>query len=300
MKKGSIFNIQRYSVHDGPGIRTTIFLKGCPLSCWWCHNPESQSSKLERVFRQEQCIGCGTCIKICANKAIVLIDGKASINDASCSLCGECVHFCPVNAVEMMGKIVTVEDVMKEIKKDVIFFDESGGGVTFSGGEPLVQNEFLYDLLDRCKQEEIHTTVDTSGYISWEKLNQIASRTDLFLYDIKLMDNEKHKKYIGVSNVLILENLKKLSESDKKIFARIPAIPGINDDDENIIKTGEFLSKLKIDQVNLLPYHNIGIDKYKKLGMTYKVQNVKVPSDEKMNQLSEILKRMGLNVKIGG
>jgi pyruvate formate lyase activating enzyme len=190
--------------------------------------------------------------------------------------------------------------VIKEIEKDLVFYEESGGGVTFSGGEPLEQSEFLEGLLNGCREKKIHTAVDTSGYVSWEILNKISPKVDLFLYDLKIMDSERHKKYTGVSNEIILENLKKLSSVHHNIFVRFPVIPGINDDDQNIRETGEFLSSLKITQVNLLPYHYIGIDKYRRLGRTYKLEATQPPSEEKLSQISGILRKFNLNVKLRG
>jgi len=263
MTTGIVFNIQRYSIHDGPGIRTTVFLKGCPLNCWWCQNPESQLSELEMIF-------------------------------------GKCIEKCPALAREMIGEKLTTEEVIKEVEKDLVFYKESGGGVTFSGGEPLGQTEFLEELLNVCREKKIHTTVDTSGYISWEILNKISPKVDLFLYDLKLMDNERHKKYTGVSNEIILGNLEKLSSVHNNIFIRFPVIPGINDDYQNIKKTGEFLSSLKIAQVNLLPYHYIGMDKYKRVGRTYKLVDIQSPSEEKLSEISAILKKFNLNVKLRG
>jgi len=200
----------------------------------------------------------------------------------------------------MIGKKMTAEEVIKEIEKDLVFYEESGGGVTFSGGEPLGQSEFLEGLLNGCREKKVHTAVDTSGYISWEILNKISSKVDLFLYDLKLMDNERHKKYTRVSNEIILENLEKLSSVHNNIFVRFPVIPGINDDYQNIKEMGEFLSSLKITQVNLLPYHYIGIDKYRRLGMTYKLADIQPSSEEKLSEVSVILRKFNLNVKLRG
>ena len=300
MTTGIIFNIQRYSIHDGPGIRTTIFLKGCPLICWWCQNPESQLSEQEMVFWEERCIGCGECFSNCLSRAIQIKNKKPVTDEKKCNLCGKCSRICPTQAREMIGEKLTAEEIIKEIEKDLIFYEESGGGVTFSGGEPLSQSEFLEDLLDGCKQKKIHTAVDTSGYVSWEILNKISPKVDLFLYDLKLMDNERHKKYIGVSNEIILENLKKLSFVHNNIFIRFPVIPGINDDYQNIRKIGEFLSSLEITQVNLLSYHYIGIDKYRRLGRTYELVNTQPPSEEKLSKVSAILRKFNLDVKLRG
>lgn len=297
---GIIFNIQRYSIHDGPGIRTTVFLKGCPLSCWWCQNPESQLSGQEMIFWGDRCIGCGACSTICPSGAIQIKNGIPITEKEKCILCGKCIEKCPAIAREIIGEKLTAEEVIKEIEKDLVFYEESGGGVTFSGGEPLGQSEFLEGLLNGCREKKIHTAVDTSGYISWEILNKMIPKVDLFLYDLKLMDNERHKKYTGVSNELILENLKKLSSAHNNIFVRFPVIPGINDDYQNIRKLGEFLSSLEMTQVNLLSYHYIGKDKYRRLGSAYKLATTQPPSKEKLSEVSTILRKFNLNVKLRG
>jgi pyruvate formate lyase activating enzyme len=300
MTTGIIFNIQRYSIHDGPGIRTTVFLKGCPLNCWWCQNPESQLSWQEMVFWEDRCIGCGACSLNCPSGAIQMENKKPVTDKSKCNLCGECSRICPAQAWEMIGKKLTAEEIVKEVEKDLVFYEESGGGVTFSGGEPLGQSEFLESLLICCQKKKINTAVDTSGYISWEILSKISSKVDLFLYDLKIMDNERHKKYTGASNELILENLKKLSSIHNNIFVRFPVIPGINDDYRNIKETGKFLSSLKIAQVNLLPYHYIGVDKYRRSGRTYKLVTTQPPSEEKLSEVSAILRKFNLNVKLRG
>jgi len=300
MTTGTVFNIQRYSIHDGPGIRTTVFLKGCPLDCWWCQNPESQLSGQEMIFWGDRCIGCGACSTICPSDAIQIKNGIPVTEKEKCILCEKCIEKCPALAREMIGKKLTTEEVIKEIEKDLVFYKESGGGVTFSGGEPLGQSEFLEGLLSGCRKKKIHTAVDTSGYISWGILNKISPKVDLFLYDLKLMDNERHKKYTGVSNEIVLKNLEKLSSVHNNIFVRFPVIPGINDDYQNIKETGEFLSSLKIAQVSLLPYHYIGIDKYRRLGMTYRLAGIQFPSEERLSEISVILSKFNLNVKLRG
>jgi len=300
MTTGIIFNIQRYSIHDGPGIRTTVFLKGCPLDCWWCQNPESKLNGQEMVFWGDRCIGCGRCSLNCPSGAIQMKNKKPVTDKSKCTLCGKCSRICPTQAQEMIGKKLIAEEVIKEIEKDLVFYEESGGGVTFSGGEPLSQSAFLEDLLDGCKEKKIHTAVDTSGYISWEILNKINSKVDLFLYDLKIINSERHKKYTSVPNEIILENLKKLSSIHNNIFVRFPVIPGINDDYKNIKKMGEFLSSLKIAQVNLLPYHYIGIDKYRRLRRTYELVTTQPPSKEKLSEISAILRKFNLNVKLRG
>jgi pyruvate formate lyase activating enzyme len=252
------------------------------------------------VFWEDRCIGCGACSLNCPSGAIQM-ENKKPVNDKNkCNLCGECSRICPAQAREIIGKKLTVEEIIKEAEKDLIFYEESGGGVTFSAGEPLGQPEFLESLLICCQKKKIHTAVDTSGYISWEILSKISSKVDLFLYDLKIMNSERHKKYTGVSNKVILENLKKLTSVHNNIFVRFPVIPGINDDYQNIKEIGEFLSSLKIAQVNLLPYHYIGVDKYGRLGRTYKLSTTQPPSEEKLSEISAILRKFNLNVKLRG
>lgn len=300
MNKGTIINIQKYSVHDGPGIRTTVFFKGCPLNCLWCHNPESQNKEKEIMFFRERCTGCGKCVKRCPNNAIKITNGKSLINKEKCILCNKCIDFCPNNARELVGKDLSKEELFKEILKDEIFYEESGGGVTFSGGEPMLYADFIDDILSQCKIRGIHTAIDTCGYVSWDKFEKIKDKVDLFLYDLKLMDNEKHKKYTGVENKLILDNLKRLSDNGHNIFIRMPIITGVNDDLKNIDEAINFISKLNIIQVNLLPYHKMGMDKYKRLNMKYKLSGDEKPSDEKMSEILKRFKKNNIKVKIGG
>ena len=300
MTSSTIINIQKYSIHDGPGIRTTVFFKGCPLNCWWCHNPESQNPNPEIMFFKERCTGCGTCVKRCPEKAIQLVKGFPVFNESKCNLCGKCSDFCLGNARELVGKDITVKNLMKEIIKDEVFYEESNGGVTFSGGEPLMHADYLYNILKICKDKGIHTTVDTSGYASWKQFEKIVDNVDLFLFDIKHMNNEKHIKYTGVENVIILENLKKLSQRGSNIYIRMPLIAGINDDDENIDAAVDFLSNLNLIHVDLLPYHKMGMDKYRRLNIEYKLSGLEKPSDEVMNKISEKFKSAGIKIKIGG
>ena len=301
MHTGKIFNIQRYSIHDGPGIRTTVFFKGCPVSCIWCHNPESQSFEPELLQYKKRCIGCGKCLEICRNGALSLTDGSIKFDRVKCTSCGSCAEVCHAKAIELAGKIMTVPEVITQIEKDIIFYDESGGGVTFSGGEPLSQPEFLLDLLIQCKKKEYHTAVDTSGYGAPETIKSISSLTDLFLYDLKLIDDDKHIKYTGVSNKLILENLKIISQLGNRIYIRIPLIPGVNDDEVNIRSTVKVIQETEgIEQVNLLPYHNIAMDKYKRLGKLESLMQIPVPSGEYMESVAGKFSEYGIKVKIGG
>lgn len=299
--EGYVFNIMKYSIHDGPGIRTTVFMKGCPLRCQWCHNPESQQLKPQLMRFSDRCIGCGKCAVVCPTGAIIIENKKMKFDMGKCNDCGKCTEVCYSGAMEMAGKTMTAAEVVKEVEKDNIFYEESGGGVTFSGGEPFMQPEFLKEMLKACKKKHIHTTVDTCGFVKKDTLIELSEYIDLFLYDLKIMDASLHMKYTGASNEIILENLKELTRLGKRIFIRIPIIPGINDDDESIDTTGEYLSKLStFEQINILPYHNIAMEKYKRLGEECSLGDLKTPSDDRMDEIAQRLKAYGFNVKIGG
>jgi pyruvate formate lyase activating enzyme len=289
---GVVFDIMRFAIRDGPGLRTTVFLKGCPLSCWWCHNPESQSREFELLVREDRCIRSGACLEVC--------DYGAVANGPECTHCGRCVSACPSGAREMIGRQMTAEEVMAEIERDIPFYDESGGGVTFSGGEPLMQPEFLESLLRRCKAEGVHTAVDTCGAASRSVFERINPYVDLYLYDLKLMDPREHRKYTGASNRRMLENLRALAASGAAIMARVPVVPGITDDDGNMREIGSFASSLGIRDVALLPYHKTTEDKYARLGKRYRLAGLEAPPAERMRDLRDKLTALGLNVTIGG
>ena len=301
MKNGVIFDIRKYSIHDGPGIRTTVFFKGCPLRCWWCHNPEGQDVEPELVYRKSRCIGCDECSKSCQREAISLVAQSISVNREKCVPCNNCCRVCPSDALSIAGKQMTVKEILEEIEKDRTFYEESRGGVTFSGGEPLMQPDFLNALLKECKERAIHTAVNTCGFAQYEIVDRIRDKVDLFLYDIKTMDNRKHRKYTGASNEQILKNLKKLAESGSSIVISFPIIPGINDDDKNVTRTAKFISSLpNIQQVNLLPYHRAGIEKYKNLGKPYKLDKIQPPSNQRVKSVKEKMEAFGIRVGIGG
>jgi len=300
MKFCLLFNIQKFSLHDGPGIRTTIFFKGCPLKCRWCHNPEGLNNKIEMLYNQDKCTLCGECIKRCPKSAIQMINNRIETDMSKCNLCDECTHYCIHGAREIAGKEYSIDDIVKIVLKDKIFYEESKGGVTLSGGEPVMQIDCVEELLKRLKQENIHTSVDTSGIMPFNYYERIYKYTDLFLYDIKIIDEEKHKMFTGVSNSIILDNLRKLSKIHNNINIRLPIIEGVNADDEHINALINLIRGLGIKDINLLPYHDISRHKYKKLDMEYDGQEMSVPTSEKMENFKLRLEDEGYTVKIGG
>ena len=306
---GTIFDIKKFSIHDGSGIRTTVFFKGCPLRCVWCHNPEGQEMSAEIMFFPDRCSVCGNCVSVCPNQAIVLKDAGCEITRVcperkKCVACGACVKACPRGAREVAGRVVTSDELIREIMKDVVFYDSSGGGVTFSGGEPLLQPDFLLALLRECKEREIHTAVDTCGFVKWETLSSIIPYADLILYDLKCMDSDMHYELTGRGNEEILENLRRLSKANCNVIVRFPLIPGINDNDENITCMGEFVLSLRhggrLPRVDILPYHKMGLDKYLRLGRAYSLPYVTQPKDEMVHSVQERFGKFGLEVGIGG
>lgn len=302
VKSGIVFDIKRYAIHDGPGIRTTVHLKGCPMTCLWCHNPESQAFRPQLLFRGDRCIVCGRCVAACPNGAVTRTDFGIETELDRCSGSGECADVCPAKARELCGGNVNVESVMKEILKERMFYDQSGGGVTFSGGEPLSQPGFLMELLRECRKYEISTAIDTCGFASPKTLLDTVPYTDLYLYDIKHMDPAKHKEYTGVDNVVVLSNLVRLGEGGAAINARMPFIPGVNTDEENIRAMAAFLAEVRgIVQVNLLPYHSAAEDKHNRWNMEYRLKGeVFAPTENSLRRAAEIIEGYGVRAIIGG
>jgi pyruvate formate lyase activating enzyme len=299
---GTVFNIQRFAVHDGPGVRTTVFLKGCPLSCQWCHNPESRAARPEVQIVADRCIQCGSCLEACEHGAVVrLADGSYSVDPLHCARCGACTEVCPTNGRRLVGEMRDVDNVIAEVVKDRVFYEESGGGVTFSGGEPLSQREFLVELLSRCRAKSLHTCVDTCGMAPEATLLSVMPLTDLFLYDLKLIDDDRHREFTGVGNRAILSNLESLARRGADVWVRVPFIPGINDDRDNLDALAGFVSGLDRDYpVFLLPYHLIAQDKYGRLGHDYPLAGREPPSTEQLDEAATRLRDAGLQVNIGG
>ena len=303
MKQGMILNLQRFSVHDGPGIRTLVFFKGCPLKCLWCSNPESQKKQPELRFDFTNCAGCGKCIDACPNGAVQRTENNLIVTDRDrCSACGLCVDVCLHEAREIAGKYYTIEQLLEEIEKDREFYSNSGGGVTLSGGEPVFQNEFAKTLLKNCQDRWLHTAIETCGYAKWEQLSAILTYADFLLYDLKHMDPVIHKKITGVSNSLILKNIENiiLNGLVPEVVIRIPVIPSMNDSEENITATAEFVSRLaengRIKGLELLPYHRLGMSKYEQFGRSYPLKKTLNLDDERLKNLQEIVSSFGLTM----
>lgn len=299
---GLVFDIKRFAIHDGPGIRIVIFLKGCNLNCAWCHNPEGIAVAQERMYAPARCIGCGTCVEACPNHSLTLTSEGIVTDSALCRMCGRCAEVCPTMAIEMSGNPMTVEEIMTEIEKERVFFEQSGGGVTFSGGEPLLHHKFLIQLLNACRDRGIHTVVDTAGLVNTGILLEVAKRTDLFLYDFKMMDSDRHRKWTGFPNEKILENIRVLAETGAQMIVRIPLVGGVNDDAENITQTARFLAGLPGEKigVNLLPYHKIAQTKYAKLGRGDEFLLLEEPGQEAIKRAIEIFAEYGVEASIGG
>lgn len=297
---GRIFDIKRFAIHDGPGIRTTVFMKGCPLRCKWCHNPEGIRTNPEIGYMQKKCIGCSSCVKICQNGVYIPNDGELLIQREKCVMCEACVGSCFADALVLYGKSVDSDYIIERIIEDREFYKTSGGGVTLSGGEPLMQAEFSAAILKFCTGNKIHTALDTSGYATWSSFEKVIPYVNLFLYDIKHTGEEQHIKYTGVSNKPIIENLKKLDCVGTPIEIRIPLIPNVNDSEEQIKNTGELLSGIKnLQSVKLLKYHTLAKSKYAEIGLPEDIPENIPEANEREKRLvkcSELLQSFGINV----
>ncbi|MDY6825602.1 MAG: glycyl-radical enzyme activating protein [Bacillota bacterium] len=297
--KGNIFNIQRYSIDDGPGIRTTVFMKGCPLSCLWCSNPESQKSIPELSHRDHSCNHCGKCVEVCELKAIMSTDNGVNIDRDLCNCCGKCVDVCDPGALKIFGQAVTVDEVFEQITKDRDYYKITGGGITASGGEPLAQPEFVSALFKKCCEAGIHTCMDTSGYGSIEALEKVLPFTRLVLFDLKHMDPDLHRKYTGCDNAPVIRNLKRIVNEGTTFIIRIPLIPGVNDLDDQVKAFARAVVGIAgSTEINIMPYHRYGQGKYKVLDRTYPLGELEPPTDEKLNSVKEIFQSFGLNCEV--
>ena len=298
--EGRVFDIQKFSLHDGPGIRTIVFLKGCPLACVWCANPESQKTAPEIMFNAAKCIDCGTCREVCPQHAIEASKSMDRVNRDLCDACGRCADACPTQALQLSGRQMSVAAVLTEIEKDRAFYLSSGGGVTFSGGEPLHQPRFLKHLLLACKSRGLHTVVETCGFVNWDSLEQILPFTDLFLYDIKHMDPAAHAKLTGYDNRLVLENLEALCGRGAAVILRMPVVPGVNDSTANLNAVAERMLRLGLTEIHLLPYHNYGESKYGMLGSDCPFKDLDAMSEKDLEECKQLFEGYGLTVNIGG
>lgn len=309
---GIVFNIQRFSVHDGPGIRTTVFLKGCSLRCFWCHNPEGIRPRPEIQFFPDRCIGCGECLAVCPQSAHVLQNGAHIYYREKCRACSACVETCYAGALELTGKVMSVDQVMVEVLADCAFYDNSGGGVTLSGGEPLLQRDFARAVLERCKAVGVHTAIQTTANCQWERLAELLPLTDLVMMDIKHMDPDKHRAATGGSNQRILANARRLMQTDTPVIFRVPVVPTINDTPEEIGAIAAFVrqlnelrhensvptsSKLALPSLKLLRFHRLATDKYRSLGLDYQASRLEGPTKEKMAELREHARSYGILIE---
>lgn len=299
-----LLDVDRFASHDGPGIRTTVFLKGCPLSCVWCHSPESRLNRPELLYQNERCSGCGLCIEACPQHALSLElhgDQEVAVLDRSqCDACGLCAEQCYDGALKLAGTTVTVGEMVEQVARDLPYFRNSGGGVTLSGGEPARQARFAYHFLLACQERGIHTALETTGYAHWSALSALAQVTDLFLFDIKFMHPEDHRRYTGVPNAVIHENLARLVEQGSQIHVRVPCIAGINDSPEQIRAVASFVAGLGLSQIVLLPYNGAAGAKYEWIGRDFDLSALEPQSPETMANLAGICEEYGLCVQIGG
>ena len=300
METGLVFNIQRYCLNDGPGIRTTVFLKGCPLCCAWCHNPESIKPRPELMVVETRCIVCGECRDVCPLANTLPESGPLPRDVPNCTLCAACVDACPTGARQIIGRTMTAQEVMIEVLKDRVFFEESEGGLTISGGEPLTQPRFLVALLQAGRDAGVHTVLDTTGLGQTAHLLEAARLATLVLYDLKAFDSTRHQRLTGVPNAGILENLRQLSRTHRNIWIRLPLVPGFNDDPEDLARLADFVAGLRgIEIVSLLPFHRTGVHKFRRLGMTHELEGVESPSAQLIERVTRIFVARRLAVRVG-
>jgi pyruvate formate lyase activating enzyme len=298
--KGIVTNIQRFSIHDGPGIRTTVFLKGCNLRCFWCHNPETLSPKPELQLFFNRCIGCGACFERCPNHAHAIVDGERVFYRERCVGCGACAETCYAEALVLVGETKTVEEVVEEVLRDKPFYETSNGGVTLSGGEPLLQLEFSYAILEQCRQQGVHTAIETAANFPWERIASLLPVVDLVMMDIKLIDSARHKECTGVPNERILENAIRLGQQPQPLIVRTPIIPGVNDNADDIRAIAEFASRLpNLLYYELLPFHPMATSKYDSLDLDYRARELKRPSKEVMEELTQVAQSVGIQARHG-
>jgi pyruvate formate lyase activating enzyme len=298
--EGTVFNIQRFSIHDGPGIRSTVFLKGCTLHCFWCHNPESSRIKPDLQFYPERCIGCGKCFAVCPNGAHVMRDGQHVLLRERCEACGLCAQECYSETLTLAGKVMSVDEVVQDVLRDREFYRTTGGGVTLSGGEPVMQPEFSHAILARCHAEGIHTVVETAANVPWKDLALVLSETDLVLVDVKVMDPARHREAIGATNDRIVANIRRMDGLGLPIIARIPVVPTVNDTADDIRAIAAFIRELNnVQELVLLPFHRLADGKYRSLGLDHRARDLTTPSAEHLAALADAARETGLTVKVG-
>jgi pyruvate formate lyase activating enzyme len=300
-RRGIVFEIERYALKDGPGIRTVVFLKGCLLRCLWCSNPESQEPAAQLVYWQEKCLDCGSCIRACPHGALARGTAGIVIDRGRCRACGTCTRVCNAEALVLLGRSMSAEEILREVQKDAAFYRTSGGGVTFSGGEPFEQQELLLETARLCRSARIHTAVETSGLVPWERIAETLPALDLVLFDLKEMDPERHRAFTGVDNRLVLENFEKLMKTGKAVIVRVPVIPQHNDRRENFTAMIEFLKRAAPGiRVDLLPYHRLGKGKYRRLGIVYRLEELDPPAPGGMEEIQALFDGAGFPNSVGG
>ncbi len=309
-QQGNVFNIQRFTIHDGPGMRTELFLKGCPLRCRWCSNPESQKAYIQPGIYKSKCISrkkCGQCETVCPEEgALTFYRGKlVAVDRKKCTNCMACCDACPSDAIKRWGKMMSVEECMEIIRKDRGYYERSGGGVTVSGGEPLMQSDFVAELFECCRAEGIHTCLESTFHAAWKDIQKVLPYTDLIISDVKHMDADVHKTYTGVSNVRILKNLKKLTDAGCDLILRIPVIPGVNDNQENIAATADFIQhelQGHVRTLQLLSFMRLGEEKYQSLGMPYQMEDLKINRrsfQKQVNGIADYFNSRGIHCLVG-